>query len=305
MKLKRSVRAVLSVVAISGAFWSPLTAQAALLNSVLIGDTINTIQDSDSERVLRQNATGGYDVITTGGFQVGDIIESILQFDTVNSTNFLNLIDANGGPLPNYYQLTAYSQLRISSIDLVTDTDGSGSTTLNDVLRLNFGASGSLGTGVMVELYERDAAGQPSYSATVDPATGIANVLGQTLIAEFGLKELDDFWNSLAINNIAVIAGAVAGSGQAAQGEFGLSVLTNPGGLPIAANGIVGVDGNMHDVVGDASIYAREARTNSGWLVSSNLNASFKTVPEPGTLVLAGLGLLGVAAARRKGFAKA
>lgn len=282
MKLKKFAQKTLMAAAVGLAFVSPAS-HAALINGLFVSG-VNQIQDTDAERIIGAGTTT---VKTTGTFAVGDIIESILRFDTVNA-------GAISDTLPTPYQLTAYSQLSIGSIiDLPDVVLG------QDLIRLVFAASGNLvDPASLVDLYERG--GGSSFNQSVPPATGIAAVQSQTLIAEFGLNGINDFWYSDTINNIATLAAGTPGNGQAASGAFGISLIDNPGSLPIQLGGMFSpIDNTFHDVVGDASIFARSPGVDSGWLLSSNLNASFN-VPEPETLALLGIGLLGMGASLRK-----
>lgn len=261
---------------------SSVPSHAALISSLFVPG-VNTAQDQDAERLL--DTTGN--VKTTGTYVVGDAIESIIRFDSVNSSTI-------GDSLPAPYQLTGYSKLVVSGITILVDNGPVGSSA-TDIVRLHFGNIGD----TLVSLYER-LAGNTSLAFADAPGTSITKITTQqTWIADLGLVEADDFWYADTINDASVIDLLPAGGGQVAAGVFGISQKAG-GTLPIKNNGIMSpVDGNMHGVIGDASVFGLETGVNPNWQVSSNINASF-TVPEPETLALLGIGLLGMGLSSRK-----
>lgn len=284
-------------VAFAGLAAIPAVSQAALINSLLIPGVVNEIQDTDAERIL--DATGA--VVTSGNFAVGQIVQSILRFDTANSETIADT-------LVSPYKLTAVSELKVAAIQGVVNVlgvdvpNGAACTAADARCTLIFsGANLNLGANVLAALYEG-----PSFSQTVAPSTAVAGVLSNTLVATVGLGKATDFWfatisNVNPVNQIGVIASAGPQAGQAGQFIFGLSVLSNPGGLWYEPQQMTGTFGNQHDVIGNGSAYARSPTVNSGWLLSSNTLIQF-VVPEPGSLALVGALVVaaGVASTRRK-----
>lgn len=284
MKLSKFKAKIFGVAVFAGMAFLPVASHAALINDMLNAG-LNTIQDSDAERVVDSEGN----VLSSGQYAIGDAIQAVIRFDTVNA---VSIGDAHPAP----YQLTGVAYLPITSITVLNDMGDANPA--NDVIQVNFGNTGQ----ILAAVFER-LAGDTSFLLAMDPNTAWDTILNeQTFVSYLGLGEADDFWSATTVNDISTIALA-QGSGQVAAGVFGLSQMG--GNLPLVPNGILSpVDGNMHDIIGDASVYGRETGVNTGWQVSSNINASF-TVPEPGTLALLGLGLMGIGASslrrRRKG----
>jgi hypothetical protein len=189
MKFSKFAKQALAV-AFAGLVAVPAVSHAALINSLLTPGVVNEIQDTDAERIV--DAQGN--VVTSGNFQVGYQIQSILRFDTANSETIADT-------LPSPYKLTSYSELLIAGITGVQTISGvdvptnAACTAADAKCALVMAPTGNLGLGVMANLYEG-----PTFSQSVAPATGIAGVQGNTLITQVGIAKSTDFWFAIVSN---------------------------------------------------------------------------------------------------------
>lgn len=296
MKLNSKFKKIIATAAFAGLAAFPAASNAAIINALFSGG-INEIQDTDAERIL--DANGG--VVTSGNFAVGQVLQSILRFDTVNLTTISD-------ELPAPYKLTAYSELQIGAIQGSVSINGAdvpngvacGAT--DPFCSLILVATGNLGANVLATLYEGNSA--TGFNQGLAPAAGIAGVQSNTAILSVGLGKATDYWYATIVNpqsgafvgnQIGLLTTVTATSGQRGQFNFGLSVLDNPGGIPVRNEEMAGIFGNMHDVIGNGSAYARSPGVDSGWLLSSNTLVQFN-VPEPDSLALLGLVFVGMGA---------
>jgi len=259
--------------------------QAATINSYF-EPGYNGAQDTDRDRIL--DKTGA--VKTTGAFVEGDIFEALLRFDSIQQLDSTLAITTDTSIQPNYtsnkYGLYAYSAVAIDTIVDSLTVPGAKDVTFK-------AAAGSS----MIDLYEGTLNTNP-FNQTATNA--ISAVQGLSLIGQFGIGEGDDFWTATISTTVDALSVAIQ---QAifSSGEYGLSVLTNAGNLPIEKNGIVGKDGNLHDIIGKSSVEG-PAAASSGWKVTTDTKVYFHSVPEPDSLALLGLGalLLSATAKRRQ-----
>jgi hypothetical protein len=288
--MKKLWKKVLPIAALACIGSASFTVQAADINSLWIPNASNQMEDTDAERILRCG-DNGCQTIESGDLMVGDIIESVLIW---NTTNGFNIGSNLGFAFP--YQFTAYSQLLVDSL---TDVGGG-------FVSIGFAATGNLQTaGSLIDIYQTNDAGENIRLDTLSPDDAdatVAKVQTQDYMTSLGFFTADDFWDSVAPLDIGTIVGSGPGSPGAGQATFGLSALANPGLIPYLPLGqLSDTSGLLHDFVGATSVYNPEA-TEASWTLASNSDITFFTqdVPTPGTLALFGLGLLGIAGAKRR-----
>ncbi|MBN2021379.1 MAG: hypothetical protein JW809_01165 [Pirellulales bacterium] len=271
--------------------------QGAVINSYMAPGVINQLQDFDAERLL--DSTGAPKPLVAGQklIQVGDYIEAIVKFDTINSTNIPATLGAS-------YQLTGYSKVQVLALN-PTATPG----LYNIIMGPGIDRDGDLVNETCIELYENtNVVAATAFDVTVDPDLGgIARATSGNLIATLGFGQAagvlppsnDDFWVALnAPQDISVFKTTAAGG----TFHFGLTVLLNPGLLPIdtellggGVTVLAGLGGTTHDVAGNGSLKMVTYDMHSDWDAQTDTLAVFKVVPEPASVVvwtmLAGIAL--------------
>lgn len=185
--------------------------------------------------------------------------------------------------------------------------------------------------GSVVALYDDPATnflrvGTPAGGDDGDPTLGGADVgtgpfateesmiqdaIGGTKILELGFNSDDDFWSAISGSNVVdilALRGIPAGSnvgtvnfaldvlyqgGAAAGLKFGLLPSFNPLNLATSLQQFVG-NGNIQGLL------TSTGPSNTPFDIFDDLNANFRPIPEPATIALMGLGLIGFGFARRR-----
>lgn len=254
------------------------TASVALNSKLLAGE--NTLQDLDFERVLR--VVNGVETYVNGPILAGDILEAAITFDTLNAQNLkTTLFNTN-------YQFTAYSRLVVQS---VTPGGPLG----------NFVFAPGLAGNVMVEIWENTVSAPLDFIAPDTAAQAITAARSGTLVATLGIQDASDFWVGLGLPTDTTLLTSTGPGGQIpGQFFFGLSVLSNPGGLDIVDEGVLAsnfLTGQLNipvDLKGQGQLKGKPSNVlgagDQGWQVETDTFVTFRSeaVPEPATIAVWG-----------------
>lgn len=258
------------------------------------GSNLYFFEDDDLEWVLRPDAGSptGYTEITSGTLSVGDVLYSVFEipFFEINGVN----------AIPAGMELTGVAAVEVAF------SSGGGAFAFRPWAGFGHGA------GSMVAMWLNDLTTNVDLVGTNSSQLSCTTLAGCTAQATAGtqfqidgfLGDPDEFWTALATTTDIAAIKAGASSTPFAVFNAGLSNLFNTSGPVSFINPVTGAE--CVDTTGCVQFLVSGSVLGGGGLADTTIvgRSDFQgqkfVVPEPGTLALLGLGLLGLSATVRR-----